>query len=220
MARPGAGERPAARRRVLSPEVGAYLMGLSFTVLLIGASLTALGAVRLVSQVTFSERTQLGIVSGVALGSVTSIALGVHGTIRRWFVEIEAGQAVRELSGWAALAVLFAELKKQLLRATDLVGRFSVVALLYASVVWLSRAPREAVGQLRGDYLDPALLAGPILGVLAWMLEVDVRYVDARIRLLLPSCPRSPRVALALSVPILWLASTFAIGYYLEPLLG
>src|SRR4051812_16379169 len=67
-----------AKRRVRHPEVGAYVLGVHFMIVFILASFVALRLVGLASQFSPSGRFQLGIVTAVALGSVTTIAMGVH----------------------------------------------------------------------------------------------------------------------------------------------
>lgn len=85
-----------------------------------------------------------------------------------------------------------------------------MLALLYASLSWLSRGSQDTVGDLKGDYLDPALLAGPVLGVIAWTLTSDYEYARARLNQdEAASWPKAFKQGFAIALPAIWLITNY-----------
>jgi hypothetical protein len=75
------------------------------------------------------------------------------------------------------------ELRHEILRASDFTGRWTVACLFWAVTYWgviqmisqlFSNDPID-LGELKRNYVDVALLAGPIVGVIWWTGDTAIR---------------------------------------------
>lgn len=74
---------------------------------------------------------------------------------------------------------MMSELRDEILRASDFTGRWTVACLLWAVFYWgavqLLSGESVSLPALKRDYIDIALLAGPLIGVIWWTGDVAIR---------------------------------------------
>jgi hypothetical protein len=149
---------------------GVYLFTMVAILMLTGGFWVTSGVVGLLSDVRLTDAVREGLLLGLALNVVASVALGTGFTMANI-----AATWTSPVSFWRPTGGALLAMARTIGEAADSVARWTVVAVLYASAVWIGDKSPGEVEVLRGHYIDPALVIGPVLGLTMWSLIVDYR---------------------------------------------
>lgn len=169
---------------------------------LLGVLYMSSGVITALADLPVSSTAQNVLIRGLALNVIASLSLGVGHA----FVAV-ASRWTTPVPFWRPTQALVLAGLSTIREAADLVARWTVVTVLYVATIWMARETTSDVEILRRQYIDPALVLGPVLGLTAWSILVDYRVAASFTTELSPDWLRR---GVHLAAPVVMFAGVFA----------